>query len=291
MASFTQEEKKSIIATVAFFVLLLLALFLAKFKFRNDLVDLEGGGGGGGGVTVNFGDSDVGMGDNFKSEELEVIKKGQKAAPAASAPEDNIISSDDEDVATVAKAPEVKKEPRKEDIKPTPVKTPQPSKAASDALANALRGNSKGDGDDNTAGNKGRRDGDKNSNSYYDGDGDGNGKGKGKGNGEGDGEGDGIGPGKGPGNGRGTGVGNYQLAGRKPMATPKPGGCNEEGTVAVQITVDNSGRVIGVATDRGTIASPCLINQAKQAALKTKFEPGDAEKQIGKIIYNFKLSE
>lgn len=290
---FTQEEKKSIMATVAFFALLLLALFLAKFKFRNDLVDLEGGGGGGG-VTVNFGDSEVGSGADFRSEVLNVKQKSQPV-PAASAPEDEVVASEDEDAPAVIKTKtEPKKEPKKEDAKPTPVKQPQPSKATSDVLSNILNGNNKGgDGDDGVAGNKGKAGGDKNSGSYYGdgGSGGGTGGGNGSGDGTGTGPGSGSGSGGGSGAGRGTGVGNYQLAGRKNLNKPAPKGCNEEGQVTVQITVDSSGKVVKADTGRGTIASPCLINQAKQAALNTKFEAGDVAQQVGKIIYNFRLRD
>lgn len=293
MALFTDEEKKSMGITAAMFTVLLLVLIFVKFSSATDLVDLEGGGGGGG-VTVNFGDSDVGSGADFRSEVLNV-KQRTEQAPAASAPEDEVIASDVEDAPAVIKTkPTVNKEPRKEETKPVQVKAPQPSKATSDALANILNGNSKGgDGDDGVAGNKGKAGGDKNSDSYYGdgGSGGGTGGGNGSGDGTGTGPGSGSGSGGGSGAGRGTGVGNYQLAGRKNLNKPAPKGCNEEGQVTVQITVDSSGKVIKADTGRGTIASPCLINQAKQAALNTKFEAGDAAQQVGKIIYNFRLRD
>ncbi|WP_207759840.1 energy transducer TonB family protein [Flavobacterium cyanobacteriorum] len=113
-------------------------------------------------------------------------------------------------------------------------------------------------------------------------------------NGDRDANGDGKGGGKG--NGSGTGVGNYQLAGRKVIAKPQPRyTCNEQGTVVVEISVDQNGRVISATPGvRGTTNSAkCLLDQAKQAALNTKFDSSDAapEKQVGKIIYNFRLTE
>jgi hypothetical protein len=63
--------------------------------------------------------------------------------------------------------------------------------------------------------------------------------------------------------------------------------------VVVEISVSSSGNVIGVVTGvKGTTnTAKCLLDQAKIAALNTKFDAkSDApEKQVGKIIYNFKL--
>ncbi|MXN92945.1 energy transducer TonB [Flavobacterium sp. Sd200] len=296
MAAYTEQEKKSLIATTLIFGLLLLALILIKYSEKTELADLEGGGGGGG-VTVNFGDSDVGSGADFKSEVLEVKQTTKQQPPVASAPEEEIIGSDLEDAPAIANTkPVTKKEPKKEDAKPQPVKAPQPSKSTSDALSNLLNGNAKGgDGDDGVAGNKGKSTGSLSSGSY-DGDG-GSGGGRGGGNGSGDGTGTGPGSGSGSGggsgSGRGTGVGNYNLAGRKVLTKPAPRyTCNEQGTVVIQITVDDSGKVIKAERGRGTTNSAqCLFDQAKQAALNTKFDKGSVAAQVGTIKYNFTLTE
>jgi hypothetical protein len=295
----TEQEKKSLIVTSLLFVVLFLLMFYFKFSQNNDLVDLEGGGGGGG-VTVNFGDSEVGSGSDYKSEVLKVSER-VKQTPAAAVPEDEVLASDLDDAPTVVKTkPVVKKDPSKEESKPsTVVKAPQPSKSTSDALDNLLNGNNKGgDGDDGQAGNKGKSNGDKNSGSYYGdgGSGGGTGGGTGSGNGTGTGPGSGSGSGGGSGAGRGTGVGNYQLAGRKVLAKPQPQyKCNEQGIVVVQITVDQNGRVTAAQPGaRGTTNSAkCLQDQAKIAAMNTKFDSSEAapEKQVGKIVYNFKLTE
>jgi outer membrane biosynthesis protein TonB len=95
--------------------------------------------------------------------------------------------------------------------------------------------------------------------------------------------------------GAGSG-GNYQLGDRAPLSKPKPDYlCNEEGKVVVSIAVNQSGKVISAqAGVRGTTNNAqCLLEQAKIAAMKTRWE-GDSsapEKQLGKIIYNFKLTE
>jgi hypothetical protein len=63
--------------------------------------------------------------------------------------------------------------------------------------------------------------------------------------------------------------------------------------VVVQVSVDQSGRVISANPGiRGTTnAAKCLLEQAKLAAMNTKWNSdSDApEKQVGKIIYSFKL--
>ena len=298
----TAEEKKSLAITTVVFALALLLLIVLKYTQKTDLIDLAEleGGGGGGGVTVNFGDSDVGSGADFRSEVLNVTEKVKQTPSPSQAEEDEVVASDLDDAPAVVKTkPVVKKEPKKEETKPNTIKAPpHPSKSTSDALSNILSGNNKGgDGDDGVAGNKGKLGGDRNSGSYYGdgGSGGGTGGGNGSGNGTGTGPGSGSGSGGGSGAGRGTGVGNYQLGGRKNLNTPRPQyRCNEEGTVVVQITVDRSGRVIKAERGRGTTnTAQCLFDQARAAAMDTKFESSDIAPatQVGKIIYNFKLTD
>lgn len=122
-----------------------------------------------------------------------------------------------------------------------------------------------GEGDDNQAGDKGKVTGDPNASGYY-----------------------GIG-------GDGSG-GNYRLSNRSALNKPKPDyPCNEEGKVVVKITVDQSGKVIAAEPGaKGTTNSAsCLLTEAKEAALKTKFNQDSKAppKQIGAIIYNFSLSD
>ncbi|MCP4883323.1 MAG: energy transducer TonB, partial [Flavobacteriales bacterium] len=122
-----------------------------------------------------------------------------------------------------------------------------------------------GEGDDDKAGDKGKLTGDPNASGYY-----------------------GIG-------GDGSG-GNYRLSNRSALNKPKPDyPCNEEGKVVVKITVDQSGKVIAAEPGaKGTTnTASCLLTEAKEAALKTKFNQDSKAptKQIGAIIYNFSLSE
>jgi len=122
-----------------------------------------------------------------------------------------------------------------------------------------------GEGNDNQAGDKGKTTGDPNASGYY-------------------------------GNGGSGSGGNYRLGNRKAVTMPKPTyDCNEEGKVFVSISVDKSGNVITAQPGiKGTTNSAaCLLQRAKEAALKTKFNSDtDAPaKQVGTIIYNFSLSK
>ncbi|HSD13131.1 MAG TPA: hypothetical protein VLB74_00635 [Flavobacterium sp.] len=299
------EKRKSLLLTVVIYAFLLLILFFIRFwpPSNPETLAMLGGGGGGGGVTINFGDSDVGMGDNFQSEVLNV-KNDVKQVVAESAPEEDIISSDtpEDNAVVIAKNPNpVKTKPIvKTDPKPVEVKKPTVSKNTNDALSSLLNGSKKGgDGDDNQAGNKGKANGDLASNGYYGSGGSGGGTGGGNGTGNGTGTGPGSGSGSGGGNGSGVGTGNgggYFLGNRKALSKPKPNSdcSNETGNVVVEITVDKNGNAISaVAGVKGTtITAKCLRDQARNAALNTKWEPSsDArDKQVGRIIYSFGLN-
>lgn len=294
------DKKKSLIIATILYCILLCILFLIRFWPPSDaeLVAMAGGGGGGG-VTVNFGDTDFGSGRNFDSKELEV-KNITKVAENQETPQEDIISQDvdaDKTDVVIAKHEPIKSTKvliKPEVVKPVVVEKPVVKKV-DDALANILKGNKKGgDGTSSTSGNQGRANGDINSNGYS-GSG-GFGGGTGGGNGTGNGTGTGAGSGSGGGNGKGNGSG-YSLAGRKAVTTPKPdNNCgNEYGIVVVKITVDKNGNAIDASPGyRGTTNSnSCLMNEAKKAALKTRWEPSPngTEKQVGTIIYNFGIRD
>lgn len=289
----TEQEKNSLIITTSSFVLLFLLFFFLKFSNSLPLPEPEGGGGGGE-IAVNFGDSEFGSGNNFKSKE--VVNSAPDEVVETPTEEKEIIVSENEEAPTIAeiKKPDTKIEKKEED-KPAVKLTPKPSKSTSDALSNLLNGSNKeGDGNDKAAGNKGKSNGDSNSKGYNGGGGSGTGSGGGIGSGEGLGTGSGYGTGSGSGSGKGNG--NYQLGNRKALNTPRPKyTCNEEGVVVVQISVDKSGTVTNANPGvRGTTNSAkCLLDQAKIAAMNTKWQAdaAAADTQVGKIIYNFKLTQ
>jgi outer membrane biosynthesis protein TonB len=150
-----------------------------------------------------------------------------------------------------------------------PETKPKVDQAIQEALSSVLNappadGTSSGsEGDDDEVGDKGNENGDPNAPDYY----------------------------TNPGNGSG---GAYDLIGRLPLRRPTPEyPCRKEGRVVVKIKVDRTGKVIeAIPGAKGsTTSESCLLNEAKKAALKTKWQPAAnaPEKQLGKIIYNFNL--
>lgn len=299
--SFTisSDQKKSLLFTTAIYAVILILLFFIRFwpPYNPDNNVALASGGGGGGVTVNFGDSDLGSGANYKSEVLEV-KNNVKQAPAKAAPDEAIMTqentaADETDVVIPTKEKPKKNTPVvKPEAKPAPEK-PKVSNSTNDALSSILKGSNKGgDGDDKVAGNKGKAGGSLSSNGYYGTGGSGGGTGGGNGTGNGIGTGSGYGAGSGGGSGGGSG---YSLNGRKALSKPAPKyTCNEEGTVVVEVTVDQNGKTVSATAGiKGTTnKANCLLEQAKIAALNTKWSADEnaSPKQVGKIIYNFNLN-
>lgn len=298
-ANSSSDKKKSLALTTMIYAVLILLLFFIRFwppyNPENNSALAEGGGGGG--VTVNFGDSDLGSGANYKSEVLDV-KNEAKQTPAKATPDEAVITQENtaDDVNDVVIS--TKEKPKKNtpvvkpETKAVPEK-PKVSNSTNDALSSIMKGSNKGgDGDDKAAGNKGKANGSLGSNGYYGSGGSGGGTGGGNGTGNGIGTGSGYGAGSGGGSGGGSG---YSLGTRKALSKPAPKyTCNEEGKVVVEITVDQNGKTISATPGiKGTTnTARCLLDQAKIAAMNTKWDAdSDAPaKQTGKIIYNFSLN-
>ena len=297
-STISSDQKKSLAISLLLYATLLLILFFIRFWPPANMAELAGGGGGGG-VTVNFGDSDLGSGANYKSEVLQV-KNQTKQIPVKATPDEAILSQENttEESVVIPQKEKTKKTivPVKEITKPVVVK-PKVSNNTNDALSSILKGSNKGgDGNDKTAGNKGKSNGSLSSNGYYGTGGSGGGTGGGNGTGNGIGTGSGYGSGSGGGSGSGSGGGTgYSLGNRKAVSKPAPKyTCNEQGKVVVEVSVDRSGRTINaVAGIKGTTnTASCLLEQAKIAAMNTKWDASsDApEKQVGRIVYNFNLN-
>lgn len=235
------------------------------------------------GIAVNFGTTDYGKGDIQPSEPVKTAPKQTSPEPIPETKNDPDSYREKEEVVTQdnEEAPVIKKEDKKEEVVETPKEEPRkvipkkvepkPDKSTTDALSSLINGPKNNgtaegsEGDDDKAGDKGDPKGDLNAKSYY-------------------------------GNGIGLdGDGNYRLGGRKALNKAKEiQKCNEAGRVVVSIEVDRSGKVISARPGvRGTTNNTkCLLDPAKKAALATRFN-SDADapaKQIGKIIYNFTLS-
>ena len=92
------------------------------------------------------------------------------------------------------------------------------------------------------------------------------------------------------------GDGNYRLGGRRALNKERMiQDCNESGLVVVQIEVNQSGQVTKATPGvKGTTNSAaCLLDPARRAALATRFNSDSKApaRQVGTIVYNFKLSE
>lgn len=267
----TKHEKKSFAITVVIHVLLILLLLFFGFTYLDPPPES--------GIAINFGTSDVGSGIEQPVEKIKAApqKTSSEVTPVETAIKEEVVTQEVVEAPVVVKKkedPVVQKteKPVKKIEEPAKKPDPKPDKSTTDALSSILNGPesdgraSGGEGDDQLAGDKGSPDGDPNAKSYY-------------------GSGMGI-----------DGDGNYRLGGRKALNKEKfVQDCNEAGVVVVQIEVDRSGRVVrAVPGVKGTTNSAaCLMDPAKRAALATRFN-SDANapaKQVGTIIYNFKLSE
>ncbi|MEN8125933.1 MAG: energy transducer TonB [Bacteroidota bacterium] len=292
-------KRKSAIITAIIAVLIVVLIFNFGLKYFDPPIEY--------GISVNFGTTDFGSGNVQPNEALkpmdqeadaveeeiveEIIEKAvvedeinevtnetsediatqnNEEAIAIKKQEDAKRKAEAEEKARVEKA-RIEKERIEREKKEAIAKEKREQEAKKqklDALMGGLNTKGKatgGEGDDNKPGDKGKVTGDPNASGYY-----------------------GVG-------GSGSG-GNYRLGNRKALTKPKPTyDCNEEGNVYVEISVDKNGNVIAARTGvKGTTNSaPCLLQRAKEAALKTKFNPDSnaPAKQVGLIIYNFSLSE
>lgn len=268
----TKYKRKSAVITTVILALLILSLFVFGLTYFDPPKEY--------GIAVNFGTLDVGQGDlqtkdipqTAPSKVLQNQKPPEPIIQNQTEIKEQVITQNNIDAPVIAKKP-IKSEKKIHIEKPIPIKKKveqKPDKTTTDVL-NLFNGQKNnidtkiGEGDDVKPGNKGLNNGDLNTTSYY---------------------------GKG---GKGDG-GNYNLGDRKPIDKPIPiYDCNEEGLVVVRIEVDNLGIVINAdAGMKGsTNSAPCLLQRAKNAALKTTWQPDATApaKQIGTIIYNFSLSK
>lgn len=282
------EKRAALLTLLAVFIVFLWLFYHTAFTYQDPPEEY--------GMEVNFGTTDFGSGDDqpleeIKTQPVEEVTPEEPVEEPIEEPVEEVVETPVEEVVeevitedTVEDVPVVEpvketpkeqpKETPKEEPKETPKEEPKPAppkpdKSTQDALSSVLNGppaegNDTGsEGDDDEAGDKGDDNGDPNAPDYY----------------------------TNPGNGSG---GNYQLIGRLPLRRPTPKyNCNKEGRVVVAIKVDRSGKVIEATPGAkgSTTTESCLLDQAKIAALKTKWQAAAnaPEKQVGKIIYNFSL--
>ncbi|MDH6601486.1 energy transducer TonB [Myroides odoratus] len=312
---YTKEEKTSIVITLGITLLFFLLLFFIKFMdSHTSYTSFGGGGGGGDGVAISLEGT---PGDHLttSSKPVEVVQEEQQIAKAEPVEENKVLAYEKGEETTVvvnkkdetkkakpvvekplenvAKKTTEKKTEATEKKAATPAK-PDVSNTTKDAISSFMNGGSGSGGGGTTGSGKGGL----STNGGYYGTGTGNGTGSGSGVGSGTGSGIGSGSGGGVGNGHGDGRGdgvNYSLDGRSATvkAIPKYT-CNEIGTVVVEVWVDQAGNTVEArAGVKGTTnTASCLLEQAKIAALQTKWQANDKApaKQVGKIVYQFKLT-
>ncbi|MBK5210160.1 MAG: cell envelope integrity protein TolA [Flavobacteriaceae bacterium] len=277
----TDYKRKSAVLTSLVMSLIIVALFFFGMTYLDPPEEF--------GIALNFGTSEVGQGNIQPTEPLraapqEVAKEQQEAVKEEviqSAPKvaEEVLTQNTEDAIVIKKQLEAKKKAdevaRKERAQQEAIAKKQAEELEKRKKLDALIGgvsNSNGtatggQGDDNKAGDKGKITGDPNANGYY-----------------------------GNGAGAGGGGGDYQLGNRKPISRPKPDYiCDEEGLVVVSIEVNIYGKVINATPGLkgSTNTAACLLSQAKEAALKTTWQPDSnaPSKQIGVIKYRFSLSQ
>lgn len=214
------------------------------------------------GISINFGFYDEGIGEvepESIEETTELVEEETQEQQIKST--DEVVTQNIEETPSVKETEQVikKEEPKEEVIEE---KKPEINKKA--LYPGKKKNNSKSEGKTKNNGNQGDIEGDKNAKVY---------------------EGGGIGE-------NGTA---YQLGGRNVSFKAKPiYDTQVEGKVVVLITVDRLGNVINAipGVKGSTTLNKQLLSRAKNAALKTKFNPKETAptNQQGKIIYHFRLN-
>jgi len=253
-----KSKRKGIIGTILFHALLMIAFLFMGLKYQDPPPAEEG-------ISINFGFSEQGLGEvepESTEEIIEIVEEEIIEQQIESTEE--IVTQSLVETPVVEKTEKKKKVIKKEEPKEEVIeeKKPEVNKKAlypgSKKTKTTSEGNKKGDG------NQGSIDGDPNSEVY---------------------EGGGIGK-------NGTA---YQLGGRKVEFKAKPiYNLQVEGKVVVIITVNRIGNVINAipGAKGSTTLNKKLLQRAKTAALKTKFDPKQTAptNQQGKIIYHFSLN-
>ena len=273
MAYLETKEQKRAAALSLFLILALIAIF--RFVSVLNIIEPPEESG----IAVNFGNTDVGSGNNIQPAPTKVTPPSnpEPVEPTDPTPVDNVATQDNTDAPAIDSDPEVTEpvtKPAKKPIekKPEPKPEPKPSNDVLDALSNvegadpADGENNDGEGPGDGPGNKGQLNGNPYANTYY-------------GN-----------PGSGQG-GKGFG-----LSGRGKVAGQgvKPD-CFETGTVIVEIEVDRQGRVQKATPGKrgSTNTAACLLKAARESAKTYRFTaaPKANAIQIGFIEVVFKVGQ
>lgn len=274
-----------IISIIIHSAILLMLFFLFITPPNPPMQDNEGG------MSVNYGTSTVGSGDEqqFTTVPVTVQQPAETAPvnnPQSAKSQEDLETQNTEDAPVVEKKVETKKPkekpnpnalftPKSNNTTAPKDETPKPTVNKNALFSSGAVGKpnrSHGDGEGGGQGDQGDPNGDPNSRNYH-----------------GGGNGNGTTPG-----GDGLGSGNIRLTGRKlrnrpPVKNP----CETaRGKVVITISVNRSGHVTDTkfALNGSTTSDDCLVATARQAAMKYSFDenPNAAETQTGSITFIFK---
>jgi protein TonB len=253
-----KSKRKGIIGTILIHALLMVAFLFMGLKYQDPPPAEEG-------ISINFGFSEEGFGEvePESTEELTEIVEEEIIEQQIESTEE-IVTQSLVETPIVEKKEKKKKVIKKEETKEEVVEEKKPEINKKALYPGSKKTKTSSEGDKKGDGNQGSIDGDPNSEVY---------------------EGGGIGK-------NGTA---YQLGGRKVEYKAKPiYNLQVEGKVVVIITVDRLGNVINAipGAKGSTTLNKQLLQRAKTAALKTKFDPKQTAptNQQGKIVYLFSLN-
>jgi protein TonB len=253
-----KSKRKGIIGTILVHALLMVAFLFMGLKYQDPPPAEEG-------ISINFGFSEEGFGEvePESTEELTEIVEEEIIEQQIESTEE-IVTQSLVETPIVEKKEKKKKVIKKEETKEEVVEEKKPEINKKALYPGSKKTKTSSEGDKKGDGNQGSIDGDPNSEVY---------------------EGGGIGK-------NGTA---YQLGGRKVEYKAKPiYNLQVEGKVVVIITVDRLGNVINAipGAKGSTTLNKQLLQRAKTAALKTKFDPKQTAptNQQGKIVYLFRLN-
>ncbi len=280
----TKHKRKSATITTIIMVLLMLILFFFGLKYLDPPIE--------NGIAVNFGTSNEGSGEVQPQKVEEFVQENVSEEVVEEVVEEEVVPVEEEiveeveEVLTSESEESIKlKEIEENRKREAELKAAEEKKAQEEALRkqkeqdekkkklDAMFGgfnsdannNSTSEGDGTGSGDKGSVNGDPNAKGYY-------------------------------GSGGSGGNGDYRLGDRVPLSKPKPiYECDEEGLVVVLIEVNREGKVIKATpgVKGSTNTAPCLLQRAKEAAMRTKWQPdaNAGSKQIGSIRYRFSLED
>ncbi len=249
-----KNNRVGLIGTIVFHALLLLLFLFVGMTYPDPPPPEEG-------ITINFGNSEDGMGDNPTEElsesESETSEQSTTNTSSSSAAEQQVQTQNTTETVNINASNNTS-----QSTTTTQNTTSQNLSEALNAF-NSSASSSSNEGETGNPGNQGSLEGDPNSNNYT-------------------------------GGGNGNGV-TYSLSGRNLLSMPKiEDNSQEQGKVVVDIVVDKFGKVIK-ATPGGrgsTTTSPILYKKAVEAALKTKFnaKPELVSDQKGQMTFVFILN-